>query len=1377
MQGPDSQERVSVGPGAAIEALAHRYTLQRKLGQGGMAEVYQATDAITGREVAIKFLRTSIREEARGAIVALFEQEFHVLSELAHPRVVAALDYGLAGDTPYYTMELLDGGDLSELSPMPPARVCSVLRDVCSVLALLHSRRLVYRDLNARNVRCTASGDAKLIDFGAMAPMGPTRKVVGTMGFMAPEVLHQGVVDGRSDLYSVGAVMYYALTGQRPNPARTAEELEASLRSHLGLASGDGETKVPDALCELLAELLQPDPAFRPASAAEVIERLSAIGQLEDDDLLHVSGAYLITPPLSGRQEQLARVRTRLAALQSGRGGTLLFRSSAGGGRTRMLRASGVEAKISGALAASADVGDAATGDYGVADAIVAQLIEAHPHATTSLASRASVLGHALASVRRLYPDVELQSFQDAAHRRPAIQAALRAWLIELSTTHPLVLLVDDANRVDEPSLALLSLLADECARVPILLITSADTGIEGGHPATFAVLASRSTCCELRNLSRRDARSVLASIFGDSAQLSLLSDRIFTASQGNPAGIFQLAQFVVANDLVHYEGGRWLLPNKLDAEALPRDLDEATAHAVAALSPLSREVLLALSLAHRSPLSLAGCVGAVECSDRAAVMRALGDLVANDMLTVTGTRYGMSRRIWAQAAKHCAGAELLRRVHARLAATDEECAGRPLLRLHHLRCAGMEAEAVDETVAFCEASSALTDREPDAFHALVATLPSGWYELFDWAIRTATILGRPRRDVYAIRFRLAPLLALDPECSWEHSEELFRQLRYDVGLDLHEALASEGLEPKERFERALREARARFATSSDSVLEPLEALRPLVQMEVVTAGMVIMRMDHGLLDALPDLRPVEGLAPAIRVVRRMMDALQHRMSARSERAETVYREVLETLDGPDRGGASPTLAAFVRLGFVRGLAMLDVVYCREQALQRAAELTRDPLTAPNADMIRMLFCYFDSRPRSADAFKRKQVLSRIEASPMQWHEGSHLVVEVVAHHLARDAARLRDVLVEAEAYGSEFPGWQPMIAFARAALAVLRAQHLEAVQILDGILQHTRAGQHQLWCHLAGLHVTALTETGQVDKALSCGGRYLDQAHDAEQGTNELFVRIPLAAAHLHAGDATAAHHVFEAIETMLEDRVTGGLVLGTVCEVRAQIAIARDELETARDYIRTAEIALRAATNRMGRARCERLWRGLETVSGEHTHGWQAEVEALQAELRSKVLHEHGAEMALPDWQGALISLLVDEARAEGGGLFMCTPSSGAPTLAASVASVDAEVMERLAADHLAGYAELVTSSGVDEGETLETHTYAAPNELVHSHQVVAISHVDASVRQITAIAVLKGAKDAVADKLVAAISLLLSEAGCQSMSLPGLTESLSS
>src|SRR3954471_19011955 len=205
--------------------IGARYEVLAELGRGGMAVVYRVRDLGRGEEVALKQLLPPREATKAREATALFEREFYTLAQLSHPGVVEVYDFGRDSSRAYYTMQLGEGRDLSEGAPWPYGKACELIAQVCSSLSLLHSRGLVHRDISPRNVRCTQAGAAKLIDFGAMVPMGPNTQIVGTPSFIAPEVLHQLSLDGRTDLFSLGATLYYALTGRTPFAARTFADL------------------------------------------------------------------------------------------------------------------------------------------------------------------------------------------------------------------------------------------------------------------------------------------------------------------------------------------------------------------------------------------------------------------------------------------------------------------------------------------------------------------------------------------------------------------------------------------------------------------------------------------------------------------------------------------------------------------------------------------------------------------------------------------------------------------------------------------------------------------------------------------------------------------------------------------------------------------------------------------------------------------------------------------------------------------------------------------------------------------------------------------------------------------------------------------------
>ncbi|HEX6241913.1 MAG TPA: serine/threonine-protein kinase, partial [Polyangiales bacterium] len=224
--------------------IDRRYVVQGMLGRGGMGYVYRVQDTGRDRVVALKQLtslqpglpgarafpgllgrRSAVDARKQAERLSLFRREYQTLADLAHPNIISAYEYGLHEGQPYYTMELLRGDDIGRLAPMAWTRACAVLRDVASALTLLHARRLLHRDLSPTNVHLTRDGTTKLIDFGAMGAMGPTSRVMGTPPFMAPEVLQLEELDARADLYALGALGFYLLTGRTVFPARSIAEL------------------------------------------------------------------------------------------------------------------------------------------------------------------------------------------------------------------------------------------------------------------------------------------------------------------------------------------------------------------------------------------------------------------------------------------------------------------------------------------------------------------------------------------------------------------------------------------------------------------------------------------------------------------------------------------------------------------------------------------------------------------------------------------------------------------------------------------------------------------------------------------------------------------------------------------------------------------------------------------------------------------------------------------------------------------------------------------------------------------------------------------------------------------------------------------------
>jgi hypothetical protein len=273
-----------------------QYTLQGLLGQGGMGKVYRAKHALLRRPTAVKVLDG---EHADPDSVARFEREVQLTSQLTHPNTIQIFDYGRsADDLFYYAMEYLDGPTLDRLVQMEPElpvpRVVHILRQVCGSLREAHDQGLVHRDIKPQNIMLCCRGGlhdfAKVLDFGlvkSFATKGQTltrpQFVGGTPAYMAPERLDDSErVDGRSDLYSLGAVAFYLLTG-RPvfQGASAVEVLALALREKPPSPSTCGGRTLPVPLEELVVGCLAKSPDQRPSTIDQVLEVLDELAHAE----------------------------------------------------------------------------------------------------------------------------------------------------------------------------------------------------------------------------------------------------------------------------------------------------------------------------------------------------------------------------------------------------------------------------------------------------------------------------------------------------------------------------------------------------------------------------------------------------------------------------------------------------------------------------------------------------------------------------------------------------------------------------------------------------------------------------------------------------------------------------------------------------------------------------------------------------------------------------------------------------------------------------------------------------------------------------------------------------------------------------------------
>jgi tetratricopeptide (TPR) repeat protein/tRNA A-37 threonylcarbamoyl transferase component Bud32 len=249
---------------AANERDVPGYCALRKIGRGGMGEVYAARQSDTQRSVAIKFLAPHSNRNSR-ELKRRFDREARLMSGLAHPNIVTVVDHGTVAGQDYFVMEYVDGPSLRELlhhgRPMETTQACVILHGICQALSYLHDSGIVHRDLKPDNVLIDPSGNVKLTDFGISTPLSEvgivtgTGEFLGTLDYIAPEQRARLPIDQRVDQYSLGVMAFEMLTGRLPiGGAKPPSQLNPQLSPQV------------DAV---LSKSLQEDPDDRYATVSD----------------------------------------------------------------------------------------------------------------------------------------------------------------------------------------------------------------------------------------------------------------------------------------------------------------------------------------------------------------------------------------------------------------------------------------------------------------------------------------------------------------------------------------------------------------------------------------------------------------------------------------------------------------------------------------------------------------------------------------------------------------------------------------------------------------------------------------------------------------------------------------------------------------------------------------------------------------------------------------------------------------------------------------------------------------------------------------------------------------------------------------------------
>jgi class 3 adenylate cyclase len=619
------QSRVATSPVRAPNAPLPssfgdgRYQVQRFLGEGAKKRVYLARDTRLDRDVAFALIKTEGLDQAGLTRVRREAQAMGRLGD--HPHIVTVFDIGEEAGQPCIVSQYMAGGDVEALLQQAPQHrlpIREALRiadQVCRALQHAHGRGVIHRDLKPANVWLSQDGTAMLGDFGLAVALDRSRltqagMMVGTAVYMAPEQALGRPPDGRSDLYSLGAMLYEMVTGR---PPFIGDDAVAIISQHINtppVAPSWHNAEVPRSLEALILRLLAKAPEDRPADAAAVSAALAAItitASASAERVVHTEKDVLeplVEGIFVGRRDEMAQLKGAVEDALSGRGRLLMLVGEPGIGKTRTAEELATYARLRNAqvLVGRCYEGEGAPAFWPWVQVIRAYVHDREPAALlAAMGSGAADIAQVVSQVRERLPGLPNPPPLDPEQARFRLFDSVTMFLKNSSQKQPLVVILDDLHWADKPSLLLLQFLAREMASARLLVLgTYRDVDVQRTHPlAEVVATLRRERLYErilLRGLPEDDVRTLLGAISGERDLPATFVSGISRETEGNPFFIEEILRHLVESGKISRREGRWISnATSVEELGLPEGIREVVGRRLARLSePCARALTIA---------------------------------------------------------------------------------------------------------------------------------------------------------------------------------------------------------------------------------------------------------------------------------------------------------------------------------------------------------------------------------------------------------------------------------------------------------------------------------------------------------------------------------------------------------------------------------------------------------------------------------------------------------------------------------------------------------------------------------------------------------------------------------------------------------------
>ncbi|MBN1878729.1 tetratricopeptide repeat protein [bacterium] len=617
------------------------YNVSERLGRGGTCEVYKIICDTTQEIHALKVLLGA--QNARR-----FRREFRSMAKLDHPNIARVFEYGEYQERPCYSMEYIAGGDMKAwlknemgivstgVGGAPSSegdfkRIVSLFIEICRPLSYIHSNRILHRDLKPANIMLTEKGEVRLMDFGLIKEMDiiqetltRTGTFVGTVAYMSPEQGMGRHLDHRSDLYSLGVILYESLSGRLPFLGTSVVQV---LMKHINSppeTPSSINSAIPASLESLAMKMLQKEPSARVASADEVIDYLGKYLQSDIQTMLETMESLvcddtssssaigtpgLLVPGLIGREAEMAMIRTALDNLEGNKPGIISVCGELGSGKSAFVKEVGTAARMHRFSLLRGSCTEVERFPYGAflrpLESIADRLASKDEAYSRSVIGE---MGPILTAVCPAFRQIPWVGGQQTPEPLEALQEKLRTFdairtiLENFSGEGGLVMILEDLQWADDLSLELVHFLGRNLSRTdrtpPALLLMLTwrpedmpKTGIAGRFRKSISAFQVHQDIV-LKPLDRKLVEKMLHAMLGDRNVDTEVVQEVYKDSGGNPFFIHEIVKNLVEKNVLRKIDGTWRLDLSDTMDTIPIVTTESLLSAVISVPDRVRDII-----------------------------------------------------------------------------------------------------------------------------------------------------------------------------------------------------------------------------------------------------------------------------------------------------------------------------------------------------------------------------------------------------------------------------------------------------------------------------------------------------------------------------------------------------------------------------------------------------------------------------------------------------------------------------------------------------------------------------------------------------------------------------------------------------------------